>query len=321
MKLRVATGLALSTALVATSSAAPPTFHAAVAASSPQLWYKFDEPAGSTTVINYGSFGAAYNATVFNGVTLGAPTCEGDTGGTFNRLQQQYVESLTAAPASLTGNPSFTCEAVVRISSTTANAFYAPFLHWGAAATGRSVYFSLFRDVPDRGYVGFYNGGLRTVGTFTNNAYNHFVWVRDSAGGTNGQYVGSTLYINGQVVALEPDTTLPGAPTINVSSTTFRVQRATDLNRYFSGTVDEIVLYNRALTAEEVATHFTNFERPCPADLDRDGSIGLTDLATLLTQFGSANALCGDGDLDRDNDIDLIDLATLLTQFGTHCPG
>lgn len=316
---RVLTPLLLTTLFASNASAAPPAFHSAVSASNPQLWYRFDEPEGSTNVVNYGSYGAAYNATVFNGAVLGAPTCEGDSGATFDRTLHQYVESLSAAPANLTGNPSFTCEAVVRISSTTANAFYAPFLHWGAAATGRSVYFSLFRDVPDRAYVGFYNGGLRSVDSFTNNAYNHFVWVRDSAGGANGQYVGSTLYINGELVALQPDTTLPGAPTINVSSTTFRVQRATDLTRYFSGTIDEIVLYDRALSANEVATHFTNFERPCPADLDRDGTINLTDLATLLSQFGSANALCGDGDIDRDNDIDLVDLASLLSQFGTSC--
>lgn len=58
----------------------------------------------------------------------------------------------------------------------------------------------------------------------------------------------------------------------------------------------------------------------CPADLDGDGSIGLTDLAILLTNFGlPGGATPQQGDTDRDGDVDLVDLATLLTVFGSDC--
>lgn len=61
-------------------------------------------------------------------------------------------------------------------------------------------------------------------------------------------------------------------------------------------------------------------QSPCPADLDGDGSIGLTDLAILLTNFGlPSGATPGQGDTDRDGDVDLVDLATLLTVFGSAC--
>jgi hypothetical protein len=60
---------------------------------------------------------------------------------------------------------------------------------------------------------------------------------------------------------------------------------------------------------------------PCPADLDGDGSIGLQDLAILLSHFGTdSGANPEDGDLDDDDDVDLQDLASLLSAFGTNCP-
>lgn len=60
-------------------------------------------------------------------------------------------------------------------------------------------------------------------------------------------------------------------------------------------------------------------ENPCPPDLDRDGSVNLQDLATLLAHFGSGGALPENGDLDADTDVDLQDLASLLAEFGTLC--
>lgn len=62
---------------------------------------------------------------------------------------------------------------------------------------------------------------------------------------------------------------------------------------------------------------------PCPSDLDGDLSVGIGDLAMLLSAFGS-NRL-GDGylpaaDLDDDGGIGLSDLAALLSAFGSTCP-
>lgn len=62
---------------------------------------------------------------------------------------------------------------------------------------------------------------------------------------------------------------------------------------------------------------------PCPADLNGDDTIGLTDLAILLAHFGLGPVppqAPTDGDLDGDQDVDLTDLAILLAQFGSPCP-
>ena len=55
-------------------------------------------------------------------------------------------------------------------------------------------------------------------------------------------------------------------------------------------------------------------------DLDLDGSVGLPDLAQLLSNYGtSSGATYEDGDLDGDGDVDLVDLGALLADYGITC--
>ena len=53
---------------------------------------------------------------------------------------------------------------------------------------------------------------------------------------------------------------------------------------------------------------------PCPADLDGNGDVGASDLATLLAAWGTAGA-----DLGGDGFTDAADLAALLASWGA-CP-
>lgn len=59
----------------------------------------------------------------------------------------------------------------------------------------------------------------------------------------------------------------------------------------------------------------------CPADLDHDGTVGLSDLSILLSNFGCTPgpASCS-GDIDGDGDVELSDLSALLADFGSACP-
>lgn len=74
-----------------------------------------------------------------------------------------------------------------------------------------------------------------------------------------------------------------------------------------------------------VGTSVTAYRTPrpdCPGDLDHDGSVGLSDLAILLSNFGASGDACGSGcpgDLDGDLDVDLSDLTAFLSLFGTIC--
>ncbi len=56
------------------------------------------------------------------------------------------------------------------------------------------------------------------------------------------------------------------------------------------------------------------FDAGCPADLDGDGAVALTDLLTLLSSFGTCPGC--PADLDDDGAVDFDDLVALLGDFG-----
>ncbi len=58
---------------------------------------------------------------------------------------------------------------------------------------------------------------------------------------------------------------------------------------------------------------------PIPGDIDGDGDVDLSDLATLLAAYGTCEGDPGynpDADLDDSGWVDLVDLATLLANYG-----
>jgi len=58
----------------------------------------------------------------------------------------------------------------------------------------------------------------------------------------------------------------------------------------------------------------------CP-DIDRDGTVGLSDLSVQLGNFGTTSgASFFDGDVTGDGGVDIDDLSILLGEFGTACP-
>ena len=61
------------------------------------------------------------------------------------------------------------------------------------------------------------------------------------------------------------------------------------------------------------------YEYQCRGDLNGDGIIDLSDLATLLAHYGSITERYADGDLDQDGHVDLADLAGLLANYGLEC--
>jgi hypothetical protein len=248
------------------AEAAPVEFQGAIEADAPVLYYQLNEASGDA--INYGSFGPDYDAGYFGTPTRDVSAAGGDGGVRFDGVDD-YLESLTASPVLLSGNPTFTAEALFYLPPTGIAVLWAPFLHWGdssTSATMRSVYFSFSHNDPTEIYAGFYNGGLQTIDPVERGKWHHVVWVREGSGAAN---VGTTVYVDGVSVALENDPDLPannGIP--DVVSTPFRVNRAQDFDRWFTGTLDELALYDRALSPEEVQVH--NDALACEVGLCRD---------------------------------------------------
>lgn len=71
-----------------------------------------------------------------------------------------------------------------------------------------------------------------------------------------------------------------------------------------------------AIPGDQFVTISSGAANPCPADFDHDGSVGSTDLATILNAWGSADAAA---DLDGNGTVGSSDLAALLNAWGT-CP-
>jgi hypothetical protein len=70
----------------------------------------------------------------------------------------------------------------------------------------------------------------------------------------------------------------------------------------------------------ELAAESISFTITLAGDLDFDNDVDLSDLATLLSNYGTTSgASYEDGDLDGDGDVDLADLATLLSNYGQSC--
>lgn len=307
-----------------TAVGAPPAFHQAVSTSAPNLWYKFDEPANATTIVNHGSWGAAYNATPFNGVLLNQASSLGDPAVRFNQATQPYIESSTAAPAGLTGNPTFTIETIVKVEGQ--GTLWAPFLFWGGNTTGTSAWLAIQGNNPDRYFAGFYNSGLRTVCRTAGTAWYHIVWVRDSAGGTRNSLAGSTLYINGEPAQLTRDESLLGGIVPNILAGKFRIQKAGDFTRFWSGAMDELALYTRALSAQEIEAHAAAFgvgtqARFCPADLNADCLVDGFDFVLFVAAYNLL--LCDDptmpfncpADLNRDSAVDSEDFLIFVQAY------
>lgn len=85
------------------------------------------------------------------------------------------------------------------------------------------------------------------------------------------------------------------------------------INNSFFNDGDTIYLTNTTILAATGGS--------CPGDLDKDGSVALSDLAIQLSNFGTpSGATADDGDFDGDGDVDLSDLAQMLSVFGTICP-
>ncbi|HLO41263.1 MAG TPA: LamG-like jellyroll fold domain-containing protein [Phycisphaerales bacterium] len=294
------------------ASAAPPEYHQAVTTAGPLLAYRFDEPSGN--IVNYGSYGAGYNAQAFGTVGRSVESPGGDTGVEVG--EGDYLESLGAS--TLTGNPTFSIEAVVWLEEPGSASLWGTFLHWGDATgnrTGKEVYFGIQANDNRRLYAGFYNAGIRSQGRALANRWLHIVWTR--VGGNNSE-AGSTLYVNGYAMPIERDTQLnPGfltAGQISIPSTNFRINAGRDFNRYFTGKLDELALYDRVLTPAEIAERSAMVS--CRADFDGSGFVDTDDFDAFVYAFeeGDENT-----DFDGSGFVDTDDFTAFVLTFETGC--
>ncbi len=73
------------------------------------------------------------------------------------------------------------------------------------------------------------------------------------------------------------------------------------------------------LSASDTVFMFPAPTPACPGDADGDGSVGLSDIAVVINNWGAVGE--SPGDLDHDHLVGLSDIAIIINNWGVTCPG
>ena len=215
-----------------------------VAGAGPIAWWRFEEGSG-TVATNLGSLGAAVNATYLGGFTLAqagpqpptyagfeatnrAPRFDGSSGrvqipdnGAFDLATEAFSIAMWFSPANVSGRGDlFTYKG-------TGGDFGIHVASQGASTI--SVY---------------HNGFIGTAGTLVNNQWYCFVFTRTASGA-------ATACLNGAVLFTGTDT-----QTMNIANDLLIGSNHSGspgtISIPFNGLIDEVAIYNRALTTNEI---------------------------------------------------------------------
>gem|GEM_PF-6566336 len=288
-------------------------------------WWPLDDPAGQPFMdeLVHDNDGVAFGPTALIGEWVDNSRC-------FDGLND-YIE-VADAPALDFGVGNFSIDAWIRTVDTGTVRIIVDKRFQDAGGT---IGYSLFTSAGNLGFQLADGGGSNVCGfcptgasctnyiSGTNVATGN--WVHVAVTINRFSDVG-TFYVDGAPVGTFDISCHPGS----VSNTSpLRIgSRSLSVSAVFRGCIDEVELFRRALSPDEIAALFAAGDggkcKPrchCLGDLNGDCVVDLTDLAVMLGNFGTVGgAQASDGDLDGDGDVDLSDLAAILGVFGQPCP-
>lgn len=218
-----------------------PNGYYATVESTPDLqsYWRLGEASGTTAADEKGAVSGTYSS-----VTLGAPGLVGNSdpavsfGGSSNRMQ------ASTSNYGFAGTNAFTVEAAIKpntVDSTSRRIFSSEVLSGGSVVNG----------------YGLWNNGTANKLQVCRIPGGSFDCATTSAAASGGAkhlaatYDGTTLklYVNGSMVS---STTSKGSIT---APSTFTVGARSDFAGSWSGVIDDVAVYNRALSAAEIEDH------------------------------------------------------------------
>jgi hypothetical protein len=224
----------------------PASYSSVVLADGPAHYYRFEE--SSTTAPARDEIGGGPNGdrpgTYTGGITLGQASAAATMGSAarFNGASGTYVNLGTPFHV----GDSITVEAWVNLDAAANKAFHSAVARWSG-----SYELDVNQGDGVGNFVAFNNGGTfvnTATAPFSRGVWHHLVGVFDGTGGT------ATVYLDGEQGTSETI----GGLLQNAGTTMFigatRDGAANGFN--WTGLIDEVAFYDRALTVEEIQSHY-----------------------------------------------------------------
>lgn len=252
------TGVVLtSDPAILTVLAVPGGYAGTVISNGPIAYWRLDEAPGSTVAHDaINGYNGVYNNTILG--VQGYSIVDNDTAAEFGGANS-YVGGISGTAINFTGHTNFSIEAWVNASGTLSDESTIIAKGIGATGTTRTEQFSL--DVASGVYRFFTTGGstlyAASATSGPNGTWQHIVAVYDDLntyGGASGQLY---IYVNGELQGSAA--VRPAGLNGTVSDITIGSKRTGNDPSYdgtFDGDIDEVAIYNRALTADEIKAHY-----------------------------------------------------------------
>ncbi len=268
--------------VVAASADAPTSSYAAtVLADDPSLYWRMGEAGGAQLIDSSDGWSDAFIRGALTRGATGAVRADADGATTFSGASTDFATTTTSrlAPAS------FTIEAWFRTTSGGRVLGFGTSDRDPSRYTDRQVYLSnagrLYFGVRPYGIA---RETISSTTSFTDGQWHHVVAVSDPT----GMY----LYADGLQVATKPGATLgfpsPGYWRVGGDALTGWTQRPT--NDYFSGDIDEVAVYENALSPAQVARHYEVGTAEAPVNLPPVARFTLTPEGLGITVDGASSS-------------------------------
>ena len=249
----------------------------ALLADSPVHYWRMSD-SGTTVADALGDWDGTYASGTSKG-QAGALLTETDPAAGFNGTTTGYAVTATGKPT--VAPTTFSVEAWFKTSSTSGGKIVG----WGNATNASSTSYDRHIYINGSGQLtfGVYAGAIKSLTSGT--GYNDGQWHH--VVGAVDQTAGMTFYVDGRRIGA-----LNGA--ISAEQTTGYWHIGGDAigtwpnapsNRYLNGTIDEVAVYQTALTPAQVAAHYTASGRTVPNPTDPAYAYGQAVTASSPTIY------------------------------------